>query len=309
MRPRRSRSRSLALGLALGLAALLAPAAARAQACCAGSTALVPGRLNMGEDALAAVQVRGTGVTGSFDAAGRFVRSPRGATEIGLEQDLIATVRVLEDGQLSILAPVVETVRRLPGASDAGGGLGDLQYAARWDFTITGMSPPIPGIAVLASLTLPTGVAPEQARRPLGTDATGTGAFHGAFGAALEQTFGRVLINVTGSVTIHSARSVQGMHAQLGPTFSVFGALGWWFDGGAALALTASYLGELATRNDGVAVPDSGRALLRLGLSGGYSFSSAWRLQASVFGDPPAPHAGQNQPAGVGGAATLLRTW
>ena len=64
-----SRSRDAALGAlgALGALALTlaAPAVARAQACCAGGTALSPGRLNLHESALVGLQVKMTGITGS----------------------------------------------------------------------------------------------------------------------------------------------------------------------------------------------------------------------------------------------------
>lgn len=295
------------MGAALGLASLGLEASARAQACCAGGAALSPGRLGPREDALAGVELKIMDLYGSFDARGRFVAAPRGAIEIDLEQDLLATVRVLGRGQLSMIAPVVETVRRVPGASAVGGGFGDLQLAARWDFTAAGAPGILPGLAALASLTLPTGVAPEAAVRPLATDATGTGSFQGVLGLAVEQTFGHLLVDATLAVTLRSARDVAGMHTQQGPAIAASAAAGWMFDAGPVLALTAAYTAQLEARSDGAAVPDTARRLLRIGVSGGLPFDGEWRIQGGVFSDLPA--LGRNEPAGVGGAVTVIRGW
>jgi hypothetical protein len=312
-RPRsRSRSAALAFG-ALGLAGLACPASARAQACCAGSTALSPGRLNLHEDELLAVQVRATAITGQFDQGGHFI-GPAGSSEVDLEEDLLGTVRVLSRGQLTVLVPVDETYRRIQGLPSVSGGFGDLQLNARWDVTLAGASWTIPGIALLGSLTLPTGVPPESATHLWQTDATGAGMVQGAFGLSLEQTFGEVLVNLTGSATLHMTRTLDGMNTQLGPSFNAFAAVGYSFDAGPVAALTVSYTGSLDSVSGAVAMPEStlprsARTQLLFGLSGGYQLSDEWRVQGASFGDPPALHFGQNQPADAGLSATLLRVW
>src|SRR5262249_45922107 len=161
----------------------------------------------------------------------------------------------LSRGQFSVMLPLVQAWRKVPGMSDAGGGVGDLQVNARWDATLTGASRIVPGIAVLASLTLPTGLPPESASHPLATDATGTGAIQGGLGLSLEQTFGPMLVNLTGSVTLHSARTVDGLSTQLGPAFNAFAALGYSFKAGPVAAVTASYTGSLDARTEGAPVP------------------------------------------------------
>ncbi len=263
----------------------------------------------MREESLAGVLLRVTDLYGSFDGSGTFRRSPPGTAEVDLEQDLFATVRVLRNGQLSLLAPVVETYRRVPGQSGIGGGFGDLQAAARWDFTLAGASSRVPGIAALATLTLPTGVAPEEATDPLATDSTGTGAYQGAFGVSIEQMWGKLLLDVTGSATVHSARTVEGVHTQLGPAFNAFAAVAWAFDAGPVGAVTASYTGQLSTLTNGAAEPASGRRQLRLGVSAVYDLPGGFRLQGGVFFDPPIPHLGQNETTGAGLSATLISVW
>jgi hypothetical protein len=277
---------------------------------------LTPGRLNLHESELVAVQTRATDITGSFDPTGKFISAPKGSSEVDFEQDLIASVRVLSRGQLSVTVPLVETYRRSPslGADgrvssivDTGGGVGDIQVNARWDATLTGASRFIPGVAVLASLTMPTGVPPELATHPLGSDATGAGMVQGALGLSLEQTFGDALVNLTGSATLHTSRDIDGVHTLLGPSFNAFAAVGYSFAPLPVVAVTVSYTGALDTQTDGVA--SSGRTQLRFGLSTGYAFNDSWRIQGGVFGDPPAAHFGQGQPSGAGLSATVFRTW
>jgi Putative MetA-pathway of phenol degradation len=313
--PSRSRSARRGTALATALTALTAviaaPAEARAQACCAGATALSPGRLNLHETALVGLQTRVTGITGAFDQSGQFLPSPKGTTEVDFEQDLIATLRVLSRGQITVLVPIVETYRHDPGVTDAGGGIGDVQVNLRWDATLSGASLVVPGVAVLASLTLPTGLPPELSSPShlLGADATGAGMVQGALGISLEQTFGHVLVNLTGSATLHTARTIDGMRSQLGPSFNAFTALGYSFDAGPVAALTASYTAALDNEAAGAAVPDSARTQLRFGISGGYAVNDTWRIQSGVFGDLPVDHCGEGQPAGAGFSATLFRTW
>jgi hypothetical protein len=296
------------------LVLLASPRAAHAQACCVGGTVLTPGRLNLHEEALVGVQLKATYALGSFDSKGNFVRAPAGAREVDLEEDLIASLRVLTRGQVTLVVPVLETYRHdaIPGdargITDFGGGIGDLQVSARWDATIAGASLRIPGIAVLASVTLPTGVPVELATHQLSADSTGMGTVRGGLGISLEQTFGNVLVDLTGSGTLTSSRTVGGMHIQLGPSFNAFAALGYSFEPGPILAATVSYTASLDGKTDGMTT--SAHTQLRLGLSLGHVFTDAWRMQATLFGDPPAPQAGQNQPvAGIGLSATLFHTW
>jgi hypothetical protein len=188
VRPSISRSRSAA-ALAC-VFALAVPARAKAQSCCAGASALTPARLALHEDALVGLQLKAADLYGSFDGQRHFLGASAGAKELDFEQDLAGSVRVFKRGQLSAILPMVETYRRIPGLSEAGGDLGDLQLGARWDFTIPGSSVTIPAVALAAGVMLPTGRAPESASKPLATDATGIGAVQGSLALALEQASG-----------------------------------------------------------------------------------------------------------------------
>lgn len=306
MRSSPSRSRSPALLLAA--VALLAPARAAAQACCGGGASLAPARLEVHERALVGLQIKAAYLHGSFDGARRYLASPSGSVELDLEQDFVAAVRVLDRGQLSLLVPMVETYRKVPGIAEGGGDLGDLQLAARWDFVFAGRSR-VPGIALAAGFVAPTGRAPEAARKPLATDATGSGAAQLAATLSLEQIFGSFLVNLTGSVTWRGARIVGSLREQQGVQLVVSVVGGYLFTGGGLLALTAAYTAELAPRLDGRTIPGGGRAATRLGLAGGYAFTEVWRMQATAFADMPLRFLGWNQPAATGLSFVLLRSF
>src|ERR1700690_4259095 len=102
--PSMSTRRSVLVALAVGL--LLAPATARAQACCAAAGLVIPARLRLHEDYGVGLQVRGRILFGSFDPEGSYHATAAG--DFDGEQDLFAAVRVLEHGQVAVLAPFLE---------------------------------------------------------------------------------------------------------------------------------------------------------------------------------------------------------
>jgi hypothetical protein len=300
-------SRLLAAALALALVAH-APAAL-AQACCGGPTAYAPARLAPHEDALLGLQLKATDFYGSFDGARRFVAAPRGTAEIDLEQDLVAAVRVRPEAQLSLVLPMVETVRKVPGLGEAGGDLGDVQLAARWDFTLAGDHRILPGIALVFGAVLPTGRAPEAAVKPLSTDATGTGALQLAPALALEQSFGPVLVTLQGSATWRAPHSAGPLTAQQGAAFAATATGAYVFHDKTVLSLSATYAAELPARLDGALVEGSGRAATRVGLAAGAPFAGKWRVSGGVFSDLPIGGFGASQPAGAGASVVLARAF
>lgn len=284
-------------------------APAFAQACCAGASALTPGRLALHEDALVGVSVRYNEVLGSFDPGRRFVRASSGANERALEEDLFATHRFLENGQATLLVPFIQTYRRAPRLSDFGGGVGDINLSGRYDLLGAGESALFPGVAVLLGVTFPTGTPPEKADRPLATDATGIGAFQLSGGLALEQTYGRILLNLTAIASQRTRRHVNGLREQLGLQWLGLAAVGYTFRNDAVLALSAQYTYEGDASIDGSRVPGSGRALTTVGISGGLPLGERWRLQGGLYVGLPVNHLGRNQTAGPSALITLLRTW
>jgi hypothetical protein len=289
--------------------AVLAAGPAWAQACCAGSSALTPARLGIHEDAAVGVLLKATDVLASYDGRGNALPAPAGAAELDGELDVVGTLRVLHDGQVTLLVPVVATWRQVVGLSELGGGLGDLNLSARYDFTHAGQSRVVPGLAGLLGVTFPTGRAPEDAAKVLATDATGLGAFQLTGGVALEQSFGHVLLNLTGLVSWRTPRTARGVHETLGVQFQGLLGVGYVFDSDASLALSLGHVASLNAVVNGQLAPDTGRALPTVGLSGSLPLGDAWRLQGGFTYNPPLSGLGFNQTSGLGFTVSLLRTW
>jgi hypothetical protein len=291
------------------LLVLALPGSALAQACCAGSSALTPARLGIHEDAAVGLILRGTGILGGWDGQRGYFQQSAGDGEFDSELDLVGTLRVFGDGQVTLLVPFLETWRQASGLSEWGGGIGDVNLSARYDFTHAGQSSLLPGIALLVGITFPTGRAPEDASHLLATDATGVGAFQFIGGLGLEQSFGHFLFNLTGLVGWRTPRSVLGVDETLGVQFQGLFGVGYAFDNDASLAVSFGYVAELDAVINGQRVVDSGRALPTLGLSGSLPLGESWRLQGGVNYNPPISGLGRNQTAGVGYTFSILRTW
>jgi hypothetical protein len=302
-----SRRRSRFLSACAVLAAATGGEKAWAQACCAGASVVTPGRLELHEDALVGTQLRAATVLGSYDTGGRYLASPPGEDEGDFEEDLFGAVRFLRRGQAALLVPIVQTYRHTPqDGGYFGGGIGDVNASVRWDFLVAGESRLVPGIALLAGVSFPTGKSPEDASPPLAVDATGLGAFQGNLALALEQSFGPWLVNATAMV---AERAPHGGE-QLGPQVTFLAAGAYTFENDLAVALSASYAFEGdATASDGSSVPMSSRRLTVVSLSALWPWTDSWRLLGGVFLDPPVGAVGSNQPASGGLTLTLIRSW
>lgn len=299
----------VAFGLIVGWSAR-----ARAQACCAGTGAVTPGRLALHEFALVGLQSKTATELGSFDATGQYAASPKGASELDLEQDLFAAVRVLDRAQIAFLVPIVETRRTSQGLTEFGGGVGDINLNLRYDFSVAGASRLVPGLAMLAGITFPTGRPADSPHlRPLATDATGIGAFQGNLGIALEQVFGPWLVNLTGIAAVRSARTVTSadatVHERLATQWTALGAVAYVLPSEAAVALSASYAVEGNAQINGEAALDSGHRLTTLTASGVLPLSDTWRVQGALFLNPPLSDTSLNQ-TGLGSLLlTLVHSW
>ncbi len=298
------------LGVSAVLSLLSAAPSARAQACCAGAGAVTPARLGLHEDALVGTTLHVSGVLGNYAPDGTYTPQPADTHEVDLEEDLLMAVRVTKRGQLALLVPLVETFRAYPGPpaqSAHGGGVGDINVGARYDFSLAGESRYVPGIALLAGLTVPSGRPPEQATQPLAVDATGIGAYQGNVGLALEQTWGGAwLVNVSGIVAQRAPRTVQGVEETLGTQVTGIAAVAYTFPSEAAVGFVGSYAAEGDAVINGAADPESHKRVLTLSGVALYPLTDALRVQGSLFLTPPVTSLGANQPATAGMTLTLL---
>jgi hypothetical protein len=284
------------------------------QACCAGGSAITPARLQLHEDYAIGFETHATDITGSFLGTS-YVPNPSGSSEVDLGEDVLAAARFLERGQVSLDIPVLATYRADPGLSDFGGGIGDINLGARWDFITAAESLHLPGIAALVGVTVPTGrPADAPSASILAANATGIGAFQLTGGLAFEKIFGdHLLVDLTGLVSQRLPRTVeiggQTIQETLGLQLFAIAAVGWAFDNGIGLAVSGTFTGELDAVLDGQRVPQSGRSLTTFSFSGSFPVTDDWRLQGSVFDDPQLSGLGANQPIGAGLTFTVLRTW
>jgi hypothetical protein len=306
MRRQRCRFPDAAIALAAIVIASI-PSRAWAQACCAGGSAVTPGRLEPHEDALVGTQIKAASIIGSYDPRGHFIGSPGGDTEYDFEQDVFGALRLLRRGQAALLVPFVQTFRSTPqDGSHLGGGIGDINLSARYDFVLAGESRYVPGIALLAGVTFPTGTPVESATQPLAVDSTGVGAFQGNVGLGLEQTFGPWLVNATGIVAERAPRGGE----MLGTQVTLLAAGAYTFTNDAALALSASYAFEGDARDSsGADVPSSYKRVTVISLSGLYPITDKWRVLGGLYLNPPVTQLGSNQPASAGLALTVIRSW
>ena len=294
------------------LALLTFPRGAFAQACCAGSGAVTPGRLAMHEDLLVAAQLKADHVFGSFDSRGHYSTPPSGTSEQNFEQDLIGAWRIplLDRMQIALQIPIIENRRSSRGNAKVGGGLGDINVAARYDFIYAGWHRYVPGIAVLAGVTFPSGTAPEKASdQQLATDATGIGAFQGNLGVNVEQIFGNWLVSIYGIVAKRASRTANGVSTTLGTQWTALAAVAYTLPHDYAVAASVSYTGEGDSEVNGTDVTDSARRIPIVGVSGVVPLSDHFRFQGALSMNPPIPSLGKNQPANAGLSITALYAW
>jgi hypothetical protein len=303
-----------ALAALVGLGLLTTAARASAQACCAGAGVLTPGRLAMHEDALVGTQLHAATQLGTYDDGGHYTAVPPGNGEYDFEEDLFGAVRVLRRGQVALLLPFVETQRHEQGVHEIGGGIGDMNLSLRYDFVLAGESHVIPGIALLVGLTAPTGRPPDAITpsHPLGTDATGVGAWQGNVGLALEQAWGHWLVNATQLLAWRAPRTVQTggttIDEALAPQLVTLLGAAYVFNSDVSVALFGSYTFEGTATLDGASAPDSARRVAVVSLASAYPLSDRFRIQGSLFTNPPISALGRNQTATTGLTFTFLWT-
>ncbi len=294
----------------MALAALVAlERDAAAQACCATPSAFAPARLRTGENAIVGFVGSAAVVTGSFGRDRSFAVPSTGSREVDLVGRLFAAWAPWPRTEVSFTVPFVETSRRANGLSEASVGVGDPRLASRFTLVRVGEDRIVPGVQLLTALTLPAGVAADGARKPLATDATGTGAFQFENGIALEQSFGRFLFNFTGTIAWRSVRTIAGTTSQLGPLVSAFTALSYTFPNALSLAASLAYEASFDARQGGVAVADSATAKTTVGLAAAMPLARGVRIVAGFSWTPHLPELGKNELATFGGSLGLVYAW
>ena len=222
---------------------------------------------------------------------------------------LVGALRVLPRGQVAALVPLVETYRATRHDSQFGGGVGDVNLSARYDFVVAGESRWMPGVAVHAGVTFPTGRPVESARPPLATDATGIGAYQANVGLSLEQLEGPWLFGLSALVAQRATRTVNDVSTSLGSQWTLLATTAYTFSNDTALAAVLTYTLEGNAKVAGAERPGTSRRLPVFNLSGVYPFSDHLRLQGGLFTTLPISGWGRNSPSDAGLTMTLVHSW
>lgn len=278
-----------------------APQLAHAQACCSGTTNLTPGRLERHEWLLLGALTTSKYSLGSFDDASTYSPAADGSTQWDFEQQWLSAFRWAERGQSSVLLKTAQSYRDAAAADpEFGGGLGDLQLAARWDLSFTGERAYVPGVALLAALTLPTGTSPEESTDVLGSDATGEGTTRVLAGVALEHAQNTWLLGLYADLTHHFPRRLATVRVEraLGWRVAANATYGWTPRLHTGLIATAS--GEGRSTLNGDVAEGSARRDIELGLALSYEPNANWRLYATASSTPPVDALSRNGFADIG---------
>jgi len=313
VRARAWRAVSPLLGAIAILLSSLGSRAAHAQACCAATGVVLPARLRVYEGFGLGVQARESQAFGSYASDGSFDSTSSG--DLVTQQNLFALWRAVPRLQVGLLVPYVETWRRVQGRSEWGGFLGDVAGSARVDLIRPGDLGRFPDVTLLGGLSVPTGRAPDEARNPLGTDASGTGSYEGTLGIEIEKTWTRWFASLDFWVAKRSGRDAPGGRQSFDLRFTTLVAAGYAFANQVGVAAFANVVrggGAAATPTaSGTAAADLDTrvAIASAGFAGLVPIDESWRLQGTLALDVPLSGWGRNQPATVGLGTSLVRVW
>ncbi|MBI5497907.1 MAG: hypothetical protein HY904_23085 [Deltaproteobacteria bacterium] len=284
---------------------------ARAAACC-GTGYGVGGRLAPAERAAVTMQASGTVPYGSMNADGRFVR----ARSVSLEgrPELSGMVRLWRGLQAGLAFRGVTQVRGLPRKRAVGTGIGDVRAFGRYELVPSGGSGWVPGFALTASLTLPTGRAPWAGRDPAGADVTGTGLASLRVGVALEHALGEDFFWAAGGTVGLSqpAANAGGFRVEHAPQLQVFAAGGPTLRRTLSLAAGLHYQREGAPLINGRLAPGADRSKAALFGVASWEFGERWNLVVTAQADLPYDRTGRNDEltaAVTGGLRCIVGAW
>jgi hypothetical protein len=285
-----------------------------AQACCAGGALVSPARLALHEDYAVGLQVKARDDLGAFDENGHYAGFQQ-EQEQDFEQDLAASFRLTRRAQAGVVLPIVETHRVVSGLSEWGGGIGDVALNARYDFLTAAEAVYLPGFGLLASAVFPTGTPSDQAKKPLATDATGTGTYNVTIGADVEKVLGHAFGSLNAWMTYRFDRTVltpgaASITESFALQWTFLAVAGYVFDSEAALGLYLNLLEEGDGTVNGTRDAGTSLRLTTGGLVGVLPIHDVWRIQGSLFSDVLISSFGRNEPAaGIGLTVTLIRVW
>ncbi|HXI55168.1 MAG TPA: hypothetical protein VNO55_03865 [Polyangia bacterium] len=285
------------------------PRPAHGQACCAATALVSPVRLQRLEQLGVGVRLRGRDILGSFAASGQYQSAQPG--DVDLAQDLFAAARVGINGQVAVLLPIVQTRRSIPGLSSWGSGVGDLTVSGRYALLLPGEHAFLPGVALQAGVTIPTGRSVDQAHDTLATDATGTGTFEGTLGLDVQQVRGPWFVGFDGWLAQMVPRASGAIQQSFATKLTGVVSGGYVFrnETSAGLFLAGQRQGPSRQTADGKIIDSSALSMTTAGLGVIVPAGEQWRLQGTLSLDILVSGWGRNQLGGAGINVSLCRLW
>ncbi len=293
--------------LILVLALVFSSRDAWAQPCCAGGTTISPARLAPHEWALLGIALRFDRKTGDFNRDAAYVATD-GESQVGLREDLLLALRLIDRLQVGMSAVYLQTWKSFDSDADFGGGLGDLGFSARYDFLEPGEHAIIPGIALAAGLSVPTGTTLERAKSPIAADVTSSGFTQATIALSLGDIFfDRVFIEADAAFTYWIPRDVESLRVTRGPQLALSLGASWALGMSTNIGALGTFELQGETETDGVAAAGSNRRSTTIALIAAQSFDG-FRLQMSIFDALPIDALGRNEPAMFGLRIAVIKT-
>jgi hypothetical protein len=277
-----------------------APAPAHAAACCSSASIGDVGRLLIWEKAAIGTSVAWSNGRGYWATDGAW-SALDGAIDNELRTRLWGLVRVSRRHSLSLVLPWVHQHRTAPGIDERGGGVGDVAAGWRFEALEIGERRGAPGVALTLGLVAPSGRAPHDARKPLGTDVTTRGDWQASASVALEWTAYPWFFRIDAGGVYHAPMNRDDLDARqrFGPAMTASATGGLEAAPGVSIALVARALHEAALHIDGEKIDDSERTDLGIGLAASWQFHPRVTIQAGVDTGLFIDGLGQNQPGRI----------
>lgn len=295
------------------VAGVLSPAPALAQSCCAASQTAGPVRLSLSETAALGVSLDARVYTGRF-AGPEYRRLTNPSREF--RQTLFGAMRLGESWQVGATLPLIENHRRTLNDAEWGAGLGDLALQARYEFVATGMSMRLPGLAIAATATLPTGRSPaqslERGQSRLLSDVSGTGLWEVGAGPQAEWISGKAFLATEAGVYKAFSSAGTGSKSLRWTVRLSVGRpipLPLFWDEALYLAASANISHGGASYQNDAPIPETLERATSLSVQAGAYLTETTYLMLRATFDLPFDHTGHARQIGPGAGLLLKRVF
>ncbi len=265
-----------------------APTCAAASPCCSSVVAFGASRLAAWERAAVGVHLGASHERGWWDDAGRLHRLGRGQRQDAFSAELWGLVALSPRLQLSVGLPWHIGLRSAAGIDAIGSAPGDVRLGLRADWAAVGSRPGWPGVALVASLIVPTGRRAEEAGADLGADASGRGAFRPAIAAVVEGAVGDLFWRADAGLVapLPFLRSDSGVWQRDGLAVAWGATIGAQLGRYLVVSAAVRWQAESAYHYDGREIADSERWISQVATGIGLRLTPEWIVASNFAWNP-----------------------